>query len=212
MTPGDLGLVDLWLVDTCPAAPSLAHTLDADERRRAAALDPARRAGFVAAHGVARAVAARALGIEPAEVRWRVGRHGKPEVGRVRVSLSRSAGRALVACTADRAVGVDLQEVGVADPARVARRFFPAVEARHVGDDRERYTRLFARKEACVKAAGGRLFPGLAVPVLDPVAHRPEGPYRVRDVPAPPGCAAAVALAGAEDFHVREHRWPEEMP
>ncbi len=215
--------VAIWLVDSVlpqRVLVELHEHLDEDERARVAALPPERKAEFVAAHGVARVVAGQALGLAPRRVRWRFGPNGKPETDGVRVSLSRSGGLAVVARTATRAVGVDLQRVEPElDAARIAARFYPAAEARHVvdcppGQRAARFTGLFARKEACVKAAGGRLFPGLRQSVSPGgsggVVRRADGPYRVRDLSAPTGFAAAVALAGEDDYRVREHRWPEE--
>ncbi|MGW5053880.1 4'-phosphopantetheinyl transferase family protein [Actinokineospora sp. NPDC004072] len=177
-------IVDVWLLTTAGADPR------------------------ATTRAAARAIAARAAGIAPEDVRWRIGPHGKPDAEHVRVSWSRSGRYALVACTDARAVGVDLQVVDVAAPVRTARRFFAAVEARRVAARPGDYTRLLVRKEAWVKAEGGRLFPRLRTPVLDPVV----GGCRLHDLPAPPGYAAAVALAGTADFQVRAHRWPEEDP
>ncbi|MBM7773723.1 4'-phosphopantetheinyl transferase [Actinokineospora baliensis] len=205
--------VTVWLVDSVlpqGVLDELHGYLDARERERAGELDPPRRREYVAAHGAARVLTGRALGIAPDRVRYRFGRHGKPEVDGLRMSLSRSEGLAMVACTADRAVGVDLQRVDEGMPvARTAARFYPGEEAAHVADCPVRFTDLLARKEACVKAAGGRLFPGLRLPVHGRrVVRQADGPYRVRDLPAPPGYAAAVALAGEDDYQVREHLWP----
>ncbi|GLZ39772.1 4'-phosphopantetheinyl transferase superfamily protein [Actinokineospora sp. NBRC 105648] len=204
--------VRVWLVDSALPAPELdrlAATLDPGERAKAAEMGARQRREYIAAHGAARAIVGRALGIEPARVRWTIGRHGKPEVDGLRMSLTRSFGLAMVACADRRAVGVDLQWVDDGlDIPRAATRFYPADEARHVGGSPARFTGLLARKEACVKAAGGRLFPGLRLPVHDrTVVWQADGPYRVRDIPAPRGYLAAVALAGTEDFEVREHRW-----
>ncbi|WP_018681778.1 4'-phosphopantetheinyl transferase family protein [Actinokineospora enzanensis] len=212
--------VCVWLVDSAlpPVLMSeLAASLDEGERRRADEMDPLRRREFVAAHGAARLLTGRVLGMAPDRVRWRIGRHGKPEVDGLRVSLSRSSGLAMFACTARRAIGVDLQRVDEGlDVGRTADRYYPADEARHVADcpphERPtRFTGLLTRKEACVKAAGGRLFPGLRLPVHGrAVVRQADGPYRVRDLPAPTGYAAAVALAGIDDYRVRAHRWPDE--
>ncbi|PPK68374.1 4'-phosphopantetheinyl transferase superfamily protein [Actinokineospora auranticolor] len=212
--------VRVWLIDT--AMPTtllnrLDSLLDRAERGRADEMDTARRREFVIAHGVARVLTGRELGIAPDRVRWEIGEHGKPEVDGLRVSMSRSRGLALFAHTASRAVGVDLERVGDGlDFARAAARYYPEAEARHVaecppGERPARFTGLLTRKEACVKAAGGRLFPGLRLPVhARAVVHQADGPYRVRDLPAPAGYAAAVALAGTDDYRVREHRWPLE--
>ena len=77
-----------------------------------------------------------------------------------------------------------------------------------------RFARLWCRKEACVKAHGGRLAEGLHLPVhllgplvvRDPAGTLP-GTCRVRDVPAPAGYRAAVALSGDQPFVVRWQVW-----
>ncbi|GAA3057610.1 hypothetical protein GCM10010484_57740 [Actinokineospora globicatena] len=209
--------VDVWLVDSVlpqGVLDELRGYLDDGELDRERRAHPEQRREFVAAHGVARLLAGQALGIAPRQVRWRIGRHGKPEVDGVRVSLSRSAGMAMVAHTPRRAVGVDLQWVDDGlDVARAAARYYPVHEARFVAEcppprRPARFTGLLARKEACVKAAGGRLFPGLRLPVHERgVVHQADGPYRVRDLLAPSGYVAAVALAGEDDYLVREHLW-----
>jgi 4'-phosphopantetheinyl transferase len=142
----------------------------------------------------------------------------------------------MVAVTGSRRVGVDVQTV-VAERAAVAlaRRYFPLHEARLVlggeggedsdvrgdsedgerGEDRaELFARLWARKEAVVKAAGSRLTQGFAVPVhgsvpltVDLRADPAPGLYRVADVEAPRGYRAAVALSGGEGFRVVRRRW-----
>jgi 4'-phosphopantetheinyl transferase len=113
-----------------------------------------------------------------------------------------------VAISHQRRVGVDVQQrFASTDAVALATRFFPPHEARYVArarDDRgrvDRLTRLWTRKEAVVKAAGGRLWPNLRMPVHghDVVeCVEPPGPYRVADVAAPAGYSIAVALAGAE--------------
>jgi 4'-phosphopantetheinyl transferase len=97
-------------------------------------------------------------------------------------------------------------------------RFFPPEEAGYVAAGRDasaredRFAHLWARKEAVVKAAGGRLWPNLTIPVhrRDVVScAEPPGAHRVADVAAPAGYRAAVALAGAEPFTVRAAGVPE---
>jgi 4'-phosphopantetheinyl transferase len=223
--------VHVWLIPADlppPALGELEAALDDGERRRAAALrDPGRRTLFVAAHGAARLLLGERLGLPADAVCWRYGPHGKPEPdvpAGPQVSLSHSGDFALLALAARRPVGVDLQRVRPdQDVTRLSARFYPPDEARYVAaaaDPAERvgrYTRLWTRKEACVKAAGGRLVPGLRLPVGGPapVAVRPaEVPpagycsgYLVHDVPAPPGYRAAVAAAGTRPYRVELHRW-----
>jgi 4'-phosphopantetheinyl transferase len=208
--------VRVWLVDARTSEQAaLAALLDEEERQRLARLrrEEARRR-FVAAHGTARVIVGRQLDVPPAVLRWRRGRHGKPELAEPRtglqVNLSHSGDLVAVAVTDDRPIGVDIQElVARLDPARLADRFFPEPEAQYVAagpDPVDRFTRLWVRKEACLKAAGGRLVEGLAVPVLsvdgEVLARHPAGDYLVRDVPVPAGFRAAVAAAGVEQFRM----------
>jgi 4'-phosphopantetheinyl transferase len=219
--------VHVWLIQADPPDDATARlreaALDDDERRRAAtmAVDLYRRR-FVSAHGAARLILAAHLGIAPTDVVWRRGPHGKPSlVGQsVQVNLSHSDEWVLIAATTVGSVGVDVQRVNErVDVLRLAERYFPPAEAAHVaaaGPDAERAARFFAlwtRKEACLKVSGGRLIEGMRVPVLgagpdhgtDPVrVHDPAGslpgPYVVRDLPAPAGFHAAVAVEGSETF------------
>jgi 4'-phosphopantetheinyl transferase len=229
--------VHVWLIRVdLPAAElgGLAAVLDPDERDRAArlALEGHRRR-FIAAHGVARVIIGHRLGVPPATIGWRRGRHGKPELtgtpGTAQVNLSHSGDLAVLALTDGRRCGVDLQRLPDATQAvRLARRFFPAEETRAVASadtDAERVRRfglLWTRKEACLKVTGGRLMPGLRLPVLatpdsqgrllvhDGGGSLP-GPYLVRDLPSPDGFLAAVALEGDRPFLVVRHWWPAEL-
>lgn len=195
--------------------------LDDDERRRADALrSPRRRRRFIVAHGAVRVILGGCLAAPPAQLRWRRGRHGKPELagawtGR-QVNLSHSGGLAMVAVSGRRPVGVDIQRLrsGLA-PERLAARYYPEPEAGFVAaaarpvERADRFFRLWARKEACVKAVGGRLMQGMILPVTGALVYDPTGalagPLRVHDIPAPAGFRAAVALTGSHPFLVTRH-------
>lgn len=216
-------VVYVWLIYADPpdevTAGILEAALDEDERRRAAAIavDAVRRR-FVTAHGAARLILAAHLGVAPAGIRWLRGQHGKPElVGEsLQVNLSHSDEYVLLAATTAGRIGVDLQRViAPVDVVRMAERYFPPAEAAHVAsaapDERAaRFFALWARKEACLKASGARLFEGIRLPVHgtdhvgDPGAGLP-GPYVVRDIPVPAGFHAAVAMEGTGAFTVH-HR------
>ncbi|MFI6225931.1 4'-phosphopantetheinyl transferase family protein [Micromonospora echinospora] len=199
----------------------LVAVLDDEERGRADAMrHPTDRRDFVVAHGVSRLILGRQLDLPPAGVRWRPDRSGRPELtgtgGRVQVSLSHSDRLAALALTGYRRVGVDVQRLATGDPTGLAARFFPAAEAGLVAGqsraDRRSavFTRLWARKEACVKVTGSPLVEGLALPVrgrAGALVGHPAGPVAVRDVPAPDGFRAAVALNGASRFRVTSRRW-----
>ncbi len=213
--------VDVRLVHTRLPADTvawLATLLDDDERRRADSMsDAGNRRRFVVAHAALRLVVAARAGVPAGELRWNRGPHGKPSpvaAGRtVEVSLSHSGEFAAIALTDGRRVGVDLQQLAAGvDPNRMAGRWYPPAEARFVAaatdpaDRAERFGRLWARKEACVKVAGGRLVPGLALPVLG-ASPVPTGPYLVHDLDAPPGFVAAVAVDGTDEVQVCQRWW-----
>jgi 4'-phosphopantetheinyl transferase len=229
-------VVDVWLIRTdLPDAvlAGLELLLDDGERQRARALElAADRGRFVAAHGAARLIIGQRLGAPPPQLRWRHGRHGKPELAEpwtgAQVSLSSSGEFAALALTRHRRVGVDVQRIlAGADVTAMSARFYPPAEARFVAaasgpaGQASRFVRLWTRKEACVKAAGGRLIPGLRLPALGAdhgqvMAADPAGPLRapclVRDVPVPPGFYAAVALEGTLPYRVARHSWPAPWP
>jgi 4'-phosphopantetheinyl transferase len=222
-------VVEVWLIRTdLPdhVLADLLSLLDDDERERARALaysDSRRR--FIAAHGAFRVILGRHLGVPPASLRWHVGPHGKPELAMPgpRVSFSHSGDLAALATAPGRRVGVDIQQLlPRLEVTRIAARFYPRQEAEFVASadvpaqQVARFTRLWARKEAFVKVAGGRLQPGLeqVIPpsgvVVDGVGGSgggpPGGPCLVRDVPAPRGYRAAVAAEGTHAYDVIR-RW-----
>ncbi|CAN3985029.1 4'-phosphopantetheinyl transferase family protein [Kitasatospora purpeofusca] len=220
-------VVDVWLVPTDqpePVVRALYELLDPAERARADG--PDRRFGrrFTVAHGAVRLLAGARLGRDPARLLWRYGPHGKPGFDGLAVNHSASGALAAVALTEGRAVGVDVERVRDARVAvRMARRWFPAAEAESVAADPDpagRFTVLWCRREACVKAYGGRLVQGFGLPLdgpspvllADPGALGP-GPCRVEDVPAPGGFRAAVATVGAGPVEVRRRIWsPTDLP
>ncbi|THC50583.1 4'-phosphopantetheinyl transferase superfamily protein [Streptomyces sp. A1499] len=235
--PGAPDVVEVWRIplggDDAPAdLADLVGVLDAEERSRAAlAAREELRRRFVIAHGATRHVLGRRLGTAPGALRFSRGPWGKPEVADapgLRVSLTHSGDLALLAVTGSgRAVGVDVESLRPdGDGLRLARRFFPAAERDLVtgGDAGRVFTRLWTRKEACVKAAGGRLTQGFAVPVghgtgreaeehTEPVTVRgPDsglpGPWTLRDLVMPdPGYSAAIALDGEGPFRTRLRVW-----
>jgi 4'-phosphopantetheinyl transferase len=225
-------IVRVWVIRTDlpdSMVASLERLLDDGERERADAFGRADlRARFVAARGAIRMIVGRELRIAPEQVRWQLGQRGKPLLGQAgpHVSMSRSGELAALALAGTRRVGVDVQRIEAGlDPVRMSERFYPVAEASYVataGPDgqADRFTRLWARKEACVKVSGGLLLSGLRlsvftdgehlsgeIPVSDPGGPLP-GPYLVKDVRVPAGFHAAVAVEGAEPFRLRTLSWP----
>lgn len=222
-------LVRVWIVprDVPPEIGARCQgLLDDRERARAAAfLAPLDRRLFVTAHGALRILAARELNTAPEALTWIAGQHGKPELAppwsALRTSLSHSAGLIAVAISAQRQVGLDIQHLMLSlDTIALSARFFPPDEADYVAGSpdpstrADRFAHLWARKEAAVKAAGGRLWPNLKIAVRDREVIRcaePASTYRVADVPAPAGFRAAAALSGTAPFDVQVARWPAEI-
>jgi len=223
-------LVRVWIVpvDAPPeTAARFADVLDASERGRAAAfLNPRDRQRFTAAHGALRFLAGQELNTRPGALTWISGRHGKPELAPpwsgLHTSLSHSGYMIAAAVSTGRPVGVDIQHpVPGLDPAALAARFFPSDEAAYVAAGRDagaradRFAQLWARKEAVVKAAGGRLWSNFAIAVhgRDVVScAEPQAAYRVSDLPAPAGFRGAVALAGAAPFALTATIGPGAVP
>ena len=221
-------VVHVWLAGDEVPEPELGRMhalLDAEEQRRAAAhLRASDRRRFIVAHAAARSILGARLGVPPDTIRWRIGPHGKPSVagaagapgGRVEVNLSHSGSLCAVAVSTGRPVGVDVQRLcpGM-DVAAMARRYYTAAEVAFVltpaapAARSHRFIRLWARKEALVKAAGGRLLRGMPVSVLARgVVEFEDRPHRIADLSAPSGFHAAVALGGDRPYHVVESRWP----
>ena len=210
--------VRVWIVpvDVPPdTAVRCRDVLDDGERARAAALaSPRDGQRFTVAHGALRILAGRELGTRPEALRWTPGQHGKPGLvppwSGLHTSLSHSGDMIAAAISDGRPVGVDIQQlVPGLDVAGLSARFFPPDEASYVAAGRDasvcsdRFAHLWARKEAVVKAVGGRLWPNLKIAVRgrDVVGCAdPDGSHRVADVMAPPGFRAAVAMAGAAPF------------
>jgi 4'-phosphopantetheinyl transferase len=220
-------LVRVWIVpvDVPPdAAARCWDVLDDSERARAAAfVGPRDRQRFTIAHGALRVLASRELKTQPGVLGWIHGPDGKPVLAppwsALHTSLSHSADMVAVATSAGRPVGVDIQHlVPGLDTAGLSARFFPPDEARYITAGRgpreqaDRFAHLWVRKEAVVKAFGGRLWPNLTIAVhhRDVVSSaEPAGSHRVADVTAPVSFRAAVALTGAAPFLIEAAGWPE---
>ncbi|MFD5725065.1 MULTISPECIES: 4'-phosphopantetheinyl transferase family protein [unclassified Streptomyces] len=184
--------------------------LDAGERARAAGFaDPRARLRYVTAHAALREALAECTGTDAARLRFgreRPGGAGSGPGGRPvllgfpegpHFSLSHSHDLILIAVAAVP-VGVDVQRVprtGTVDA--LLPRLHPAEREGLLRVPRAAraaaFARLWTRKEAYLKGLGTGLARGLATDcLLD--GTQPPG-WHVRDLAAPPGYAAATAVA-----------------
>jgi 4'-phosphopantetheinyl transferase len=226
VVPPGASTVRVWIipVDVPPdTAARCRDVLDGSERARAAAfLSPRDQQRFTVAHGALRILAGRELQTRSAELTWTVGRYGKPELAPpwswLHTSLSHSADMIAVAISTGGPVGVDIQHLAPGlDPVGLSARFFPPDEAGYVAAGRDagaradRFAHLWARKEAVVKAVGGRLWPNLKIAVRSRdvvTCAEPASSHRVADVTVPTSFRAAVALSGGAPFATEAAAWP----
>lgn len=193
--------------------PSALSVLDAGERRRAAALRrPGARAAYVTAHAALRRLLGVYLGVPGARVPLirlpcpGCGEpHGRPVLAGpdgawLHFSLSHTGPVAMLA-VAGAPVGVDVERVPAAGlAADAAAALHPADRAELAALPPEArpaaFARCWTRTEAMVKATGeGLSGPGLTA-VRRGAAERPArvAGWRLLDIAAPPGHAAACAL------------------
>lgn len=204
--------------------------LDAAERSRAARCSsgPARRE-FVRTRGAVRTVLAAYTGLPSGGLEFGLGEHGKPRLvgvsSPVRFNVAHSGGLALLAVAWGREVGVDVEALRRDLPAaRLAARFYPPTEQAAVCEaglsDEERlrrYVRLWTRKEAYVKAFGGRLVQGASVPVgpLGRAVGLPVsgalGLCSISDLPFRDGWLASVAMTGDARYSLSLRSWPQDL-
>jgi 4'-phosphopantetheinyl transferase len=143
------------------------------------------------------------LGCAPQAVGITHGPHGKPAASGVRFNLSHAGGLALIALTAERDVGVDLERLDRRSAA-VERALTDGERASlGAGDRHVALLRTWCRKEALAKAAGTGL--GWAPERFDTSA---PGAFRLADLDAPAGYVAALAVAGTEPYSISPRRIP----
>lgn len=180
----------MWLITLESDA---AIILSPDEELRAARFHFERdRARWIRAHSALRIILAGSTGIPAAEIRFIVGRHGKPAVadgGGVEFSLSHSGSWAMVAVTCGVPVGVDIERIreNANMPALLKR-----LGETDLPDTQTGLYSVWTRREARSKAVGGALF------------DRLDADFGVCELEAPAGYSASLALIG-RDPQVRRH-------
>ena len=234
VAPPERGTVHVWDVELerPPEEVSRLEQLIPEVEVRRASRQPfeARRRDLVISGAALRSILASYLEADPRSVRFSIDDGGKPRLDAawnampLTFNLSHSRGRALVAVTVDREVGVDLERLRRDLPIdRLAARFFSPREIAALRSTPEvlrpaAFFSCWTRKEAFVKATGAGIFrqslqsfvvsvdPGTGpVPLSIPGHDAEAGRWRLESIAAPPGFAAAVAVEGP--FRVRRFRW-----
>lgn len=234
VSPLEAGQVHVWEVDLERPRDEVARLellLPQAEARRAARQPfEARRRDLVLSGVALRSILAAYLDVDPRTTRFVTDPGGKPRIDRgwnptpLSFNLSHSRGRALIAVSMEREVGVDLERLRRDLPIdRLAARFFSPREitALRSTPDPVRPAAFFScwtRKEAFVKATGAGIFrqplksfvvsvePGAGPVPLEIPGHAEEaGRWRLESLDAGTGFAAAVAVEGP--FRVRCFRW-----
>jgi phosphopantetheinyl transferase/ribosomal protein S18 acetylase RimI-like enzyme len=196
-----------------PDAAAVAELSQAERTRAARFATDALRNKWLHGHGAMRRILARDLGVDPRRIEYGIGEHGKPFVAQppgsgIEFSYSDAADVALLAVSRAGPVGVDIEPVQ--RPAEVdaiaESRFGPSERdalRRLAGEARlERFFRIWARKEAALKATGEGLSSGLAkveVPVAAALITATPfaipgstGRWALEDLDVGPGYVAAL--------------------
>jgi 4'-phosphopantetheinyl transferase len=213
-------MVHLWqtpLEDRAAEVSARYELLSRDEQERAHRFREGRpRNDFVVTRGTLRALLAHYLGAAPQEIEFCYGIHGKPLLegnSNLRFNVSHTHGLAIMAFVRDRAIGVDVENMGRKTELKpLAKRFFSDGEWQALRDLsgqelRAGFFRCWTRKEAYIKAKGD----GLALPLSQfdvsiaagdrdaLLATRPDpgeaARWTISDVPVMADYAAAVAIA-----------------
>jgi 4'-phosphopantetheinyl transferase len=195
--------------------------LSEDERGRAARfISQQDQFRFVLAHGGLRAVLGRYLGLGPDAVELDRSEAGKPFVRKERrdqsaimFNMSHAHGRALIAVSKGREVGVDLERIrSDVEAAKLSKRYFAPSEQASIMELAQeqraaKFFRYWVAKEAVLKAQGIGLralsqceiilgADGADAEVLVPAGSPLQNNWRVRLLSCDEGWEAAVAAQG----------------
>ena len=219
--------VDVWAFNLRASAACLEQcrqTLCSTEAARADRFVHAvSRDDFVVAHGVLRHLLARYRGAQPRDLKFSADPNGKPALDTpasggnlVSFNLTHSRGRALIAVSDGRAVGIDLENVKADVKAiPIARRYFAraelaAIETAPAASQAETFFRYWVAKEALLKGQGvGLRFPidefevqfddrALSARIGIRTSSRLSSDWTVQMLPVESGWMGAVAVRGSE--------------
>ena len=217
--PNQLQIRRVSLSTTAVEQGRLGGLLSVEELQRGnRLLDKEKRDRFFAGRGILREVLAGYLGEEPGSIRLSEGEFGKPHLSdhldgdSISFNVSHAGNYLLMAFSAGREIGVDLEQVRHDLPYRaMAERYFSAREQEELftlprEEQLAAFYRCWTRKEAYLKGAGTgfsqpsngfdvSLLPQQAPALL---AHRGSpgeiGRWSIKDIAMPEGYCAAVAV------------------
>lgn len=147
---------------------------------------------------------AECLGCSPDDIQIATGEKGKPTLTTdptLHFSVSHTGNVSMLALTRVAPVGVDIERIRAVPYAeKILKRFFPdeAIAEILSSDNKElRFVRAWTRAEATVKVRGASVWE----------AATPDPSTVVREIDAPDGYAAAVAVS-APLWHVTQETYP----
>jgi 4'-phosphopantetheinyl transferase len=211
---------DLRLSEHRAEAAGYRALLSSEEQTRAAKfIRPADAEEFVLGRGLLRKILAASLNTAPEALCFGRNAQGKPflEGGELEFNLSHSRDRLLIAVTAGRAVGIDVEfrRTGLHMEPIVQRWFAPSEQAffQSLENPAAGFFEIWAKKEAYVKARGIGIYHDLntfAVPLGEKPFHPhpdAEGRWIFQTLDIDPAYAAAVVFESPA-VPVRLHRPP----
>lgn len=161
--------VHLWHVRLSDfSASDLLALLDTTEIERAQRFRfPNHRDHYIIGRGILRQILSLYTNVPPAEIKISYGAHGKPYLAEnplnLQFNLSHSNEMAMYGLTVNKEIGVDIQKMEPIFRENIAKRFFSLDEYANLlkqADDKKitGFYRLWAAKEAFIKALGSGLF------------------------------------------------------
>jgi 4'-phosphopantetheinyl transferase len=227
--------VDVWCVSLLMDAFSLnsvRNFLAEDERMKADRLRFKRvREDYVAARGLLRLILATYLNVQPKELEFQYGQHGKPALADelshtgITFNMSHSHGMALYCVGLEQELGADIEKIREdMSFEKIAKRFFSSLEyeaLQKLPDDQLKYGffNCWTRKEAYIKAKGEglsslisrfavSLAPGEPAALLDHQLDAGEvNRWSIMDLDVGPGYTAALAVEGKGVTVTQKEPW-----
>jgi 4'-phosphopantetheinyl transferase len=218
--------VDVWRVTLDPGdrEAEMRAILSPDERERLNRLDRTDVGQrWLVSRAALRELLAAELGLEPADVKLKLGEHGRPgldpaaHAGDLDFNLSHSGELALIAIARQVRLGIDVERRRSRDPLRVANRYFSPAEVNAIrafppADRPDAFLRYWTAKEALAKGLGLGMQapPGELELVSQPggamVPVRLASDWQLLEVEVPSGYRGALAVA-APEVRVTSRNW-----